>query len=221
MLMRAGLRDIALVDGDLLEAGNACRHVATLVDVGKSKVQVVAQRLRQISPAARVTEVNENLRGDAEAIVEQFEEYDVIIDCTSSDEALALLATAWWSIPRIFASFSLGYGGKRLFSFGVGGHAFSQQEFTANVRPWIEHEAAAWASSEEVLEGAGCWSPLFPARHDDVVLAAATCVKELEALVALKPRVPRFRVFVQSVSDEGFQGFLPERAPTTVEAMAS
>jgi hypothetical protein len=221
MLVRAGLRDIALVDEDLLEAGNVCRHVATLVDVGKTKVQVVAQRLRQISPAVRVTELNEELRGDVQSIVAQLDEYDVVIDCTSSDEALALLATAWWSIPRVFASFSLGHGGRRVFSFGMSGHQFPLQEFAASVRPWLEYEAQTWANSEEVLEGAGCWSPLFSARHDDVVLAAATCVKELETLVARKPFIPRFRVFSQSSSDDGFQGFVPESAPPAVEATAS
>lgn len=221
MLVRAGTKDIALVDDDVLEAGNVCRHVATLADVGKTKVQVVAQRLRQISPAVRVVELNEALHGNANAIAAQFDEYDIIIDCTSSDEALALLAAAWWSIPRVFASFSLGYGGKRVFSFGVGGHRFPQQEFAASVRPWLEYEAKIWANSEEVLEGAGCWSPLFPARHDDIVLAAATCVKELESMVAQVPRASRFRVFAQSISDDGFQGFVPEGAPPVVEAMAS
>lgn len=221
MLVRAGIKDIALVDDDLLEAANVCRHVATLADVGKGKVHVVAQRLRQISPAVRVTELDEVLHGDAKSIVARFDEYDVIIDCTSSDEALALLAAAWWSIPRVFASFSLGYAGKRLFSFGVSGHQFPHEEFGRSVRPWLEHEARTWASSEEILEGAGCWSPLFPARHDDVMLAAATCVKELEAFVLKRPVTPRFRVFAQSSSDDGFQGFVPESAPPAVEAMAS
>ncbi|WP_437999683.1 ThiF family adenylyltransferase [Sorangium sp. So ce185] len=220
-LVRAGLNDIALVDDDLVEAGNVCRHVATLVDVGKSKVQVVAQQLRQISPAVRVAETNKDLRGSAQTIVDQLEPYDVIIDCTASDEVVALLSTAWWSIPRVFASFSMGYGGKRLFSFGVSGHAFPQQDFTARLRPWLEHEAATWAGGEEVLEGAGCWSPLFPARHDDVVMAAATCVKEVETLVAQKPHTPRFRVFSQSDSAEGFQGFLLQTILPTVEVMAS
>lgn len=210
MLVRAGVRDLALVDGGVLEAGNVCRHTATLVDVGKEKVPVVAKRLRQISPVALITEVPEYLCATPEAIVAQLDEYDLIVDCTSSDEALLLLAAAWWTIPRTFASFSMGYGGRRLFSFGAAGHRFPQDEFEQSIRPWLDLEAKAWAGSEEVLEGAGCWSPLFPARHDDVVLAAATCIKELETLVSKGPSTPRLRVFSQSSSDDGFQGFALE-----------
>ncbi|MBL8601044.1 MAG: ThiF family adenylyltransferase [Myxococcales bacterium] len=221
MLVRAGVKSIALVDEDVLESGNINRHVATLIDVGKSKVPVVAQRLRQISPTVRVTEFTEKLPCDAKAIEAQLDEYDVVIDCTSSDVALLTLARAWWSIPRTFASFSLGFGGKRLFSFGVSGNRFPHSDFATSVRPWIEHESKTWADSDEVLEGAGCWSPLFPARYDDVVLAAAVCVKELETLVGKRPTEPRFRVFAQSSSEDAFQGFAPENAPPALEALAS
>jgi hypothetical protein len=217
MLARAGINQIALVDDDLLEAGNVCRHLATLADIGKSKVHVVAERLRQISPTIRVTAVEEKLRGSAEAIVVRLDPYDVIIDCTSSDEALDLLSTAWWPLPRIFASFSMGYGGKRVFSFGANGNEFPRKSFADHVRPWIQHESRTWAENDEVFEGAGCWMPLFPARFDDVVLAAASCLKELEAIVMLPPRASRFRVFSQTDTDEGFGGSSPEFAPPSHE----
>jgi hypothetical protein len=221
LLVRAGVRSIALVDEDVLEAGNINRHVATLVDVGKSKVPIVAQRLRQISPTVRVAEINDKLPSDVQAIETLLDEYDIIIDCTSSDEVLATLSLAWWSIPRTFASFSMGYGGKRLFSFGVSGNRLSQDDFARRVGPWIEHESKAWAESDEVFEGAGCWHPLFPARYDDIVMAAAVCVKELESLVTKRPTEPRFRVFSQTSTDDGFQGFAPESAVPAVEALAS
>lgn len=221
LLVRGGVNNIALVDQDVLESGNINRHVATLVDVGKSKVPVVAQRLRQISPTVRVAEFSEKLPSDAKAIETQLDEYDIIIDCTSSDVALSTLERAWWSIPRTFASFSLGFEGKRLFSFGVSGNRFPHSEFARSVRPWLEHESKAWADNDEVLEGAGCWSPLFPARYDDVVLAAAVCVKELETLAAKRPKEPRFRAFAQASSDDGFQGFAPENSPPAPEALAS
>jgi hypothetical protein len=210
-LVRTGLANIALLDGDFVAAGNVCRHMATLVDVGKTKVRAVAHRLLQISPSVQVIEVDRALGSGQRSIVEALEPYDLVVDCTASDDALALLAGGWWSIPRVFASFSMGFCAKRLYSFGVTGHAFPQQRFTADVTPWLQEEAATWADSEELLEGAGCWSPLFPARYDDVVLAAAVCVKEIEALTSLRPREPRFRVFEKQESAEGFQGFSVNR----------
>jgi ThiF family len=221
MLVRAGVNGIGLVDADVLESGNVNRHVATLADVGKLKVPVVAKRLRQLSPAVRVSEFSEQLPSDAKAIETRLDEYDIIIDCTSSDVVLSNLERAWWSIPRAFASFSMGSGGKRLFSFGVSGNRFPRGDFERSVRPWLEHESKIWADNDEVFEGAGCWSPLFPARYEDVVLAAAVCVKELETLVAKRPRDPRFRVFAQSSSDDGFQGFAPEGVPPALEASGS
>lgn len=221
MIVRAGVKSISLFDDDVLEAGNINRHVATLADVGKSKVPVVARRLRQISPTVYVTEVTEKLPCDAKALESRLDEYDVVIDCTSSDVALSIIARAWWSIPRTFASFSLGFGGKRLFSFGVSGNRFPLSDFAGGLRPWIEHEGKAWGDSEEVLEGAGCWSPLFPARYDDIVLAAAVCVKELETLIGRRATEPRLRVFSQSSSRDGFQGFAIESTPPALEASAS
>jgi len=220
-LVRAGLANIALLDGDSVAAGNVCRHTATLVDVGKTKVRAVAHRLLQISPAVQVIEVDRNLGGDQRAIVEALEPYDLVVDCTASDDALALLAGGWWSLPRLFASFSMGFGARRLFSFGVAGHAFPQRRFAADVAPWLQDEAATWADGEELLEGAGCWSPLFPARHDDVVMAAAVCVKEIEALASLRPREPRFRVFEKQESADGFHGFSALRKPASPDAVAS
>lgn len=220
LLVRAGVKSIALLDGDRLESGNVNRHVATLVDVGQAKVPVVAKRLRQISSTVRVVEFGDTMPTDTKAIEAQLDEYDIIIDCTSSDVALSTLERAWWSIPRTFASFSLGFGGKRLFSFGVSGNRFPHGEFARSVRPWLEHESRAWANNDEVLEGAGCWSPLFPARYDDVVLAAAVCVKELETLADMRSSEPRFRVFAQSSSERDFQGFVAEGAPSDLEALA-
>jgi molybdopterin/thiamine biosynthesis adenylyltransferase len=217
LLVRAGVNNIALLDDQVLESGNVNRHVATLLDVGMLKVHVIARRLREISPAARVVEFKGKLPSDAKDIQALLDGYDIIIDCTSSDVVLSALERAWWTIPRTFASFSLGFEGKRLFTYCVSGNRFSQVDFSRCVRPWLEHESTTWAANDEVFEGAGCWSPLFPARYDDVVLAAAVCVKELETAVARRPTESRFRVFAQSTSDDGFQGFAPESAAPAPE----
>jgi len=218
LLVRSGVTEIAVLDGDFLTAGNICRHTASLNDVGTSKVRAVAERLRQLSASVRVTELEGSFPLDEPSIVDKLEPYDVLIDCTASDDVLRALSLGWWSIPRVFASFSLGFGGSRLFSFGVAGHQFPEERFQSQVKTWLDHESATWSDAGELLEGAGCWSPLFPARLDDVVLAAATCAKELETIIGSRPGEPRFRVFEQLATSDGFAGFSVRTQPPTSEA---
>lgn len=207
LLVRAGVGTLALIDGDIVSAGNACRHVSTLADIGEFKVNALANRLQQISPHVSVTAVPTGLPEAVDAMTTLLEPFDVIIDCTASDEVLALLARGWWSIPRLFASFSVGYGARRLFSFGSAGSRFPASDFKAAMAPWLTDDTSSWSTSGELLEGAGCWSPLFPARYDDIVLATAGCLKQLEAMVARPPLAPTLTVFEQVTTSDGLQSF--------------
>lgn len=219
LLVRAGLESIGLIDGEPLLSGNICRHVATLRDVGSTKVHAVGQRLLHISPRVQVTEVTTPLAGSEDSVIEALQPYDLVIDCTASDNVILLLAQGWWPIPKMFVSFSLGFGGRRLFSYGVSGNQFPPQDFHSKLSPWLTNETIAWAASDELLEGAGCWSPLFPARYDDVVMAAATCVKELEVLALRRPTEPRFRVFQRHDLDEVFAGFVVCNEPSATSGV--
>jgi hypothetical protein len=213
LMVRAGVNSIGLVDNDVLVAGNISRHPATLANIGAAKVAAMATRLQQISPYANVTAITQALPTDQAALVAMLEPYDIVVDCTGADEVLSLLSEAWWPTPKVFASFSLGYGGQRLFAFGVFAHQFPDALFKETLAPWLADEAILWSANDEVLEGAGCWSPLFPARADDVMLAAAMCVKELEQLVAERTAAPRFRVFEQQRTPDGICGFLLRQSP--------
>ncbi len=53
-LARSGVGRFLLVDPDLLAIENLCRHQCGLADVGRAKVQAVADRIRQINPRAVV-----------------------------------------------------------------------------------------------------------------------------------------------------------------------
>jgi hypothetical protein len=213
LMVRAGVSEIGLIDNDVLVAGNVSRHPATLASVGATKVTATATRLREISPYASVTAINQALPADESTLVAMLEPYDVIVDCTGADEVLFMLSEAWWPTPKVFASFSLGYAGRRLFAFGVLGHQLPGADFKEALAPWLADEATVWSANDEVLEGAGCWSPLFPARADDVMLASAMCVKELEHLAVERATAPRFRVFEQQRTPDGISGFLLRQAP--------
>ncbi len=53
-LARSGVGRFLLVDPDLLAIENLCRHQCGLADVGRRKVEAVAERIRQINPQAVV-----------------------------------------------------------------------------------------------------------------------------------------------------------------------
>jgi hypothetical protein len=206
-LVRAGVRTITIFDGDALAAGNICRHAATLLDVGVNKADAVAKRLRQVSAVATVEPVSESLEGGAALITNALDDSDIVVDCTASDEALISLATGWWASPRIFASFSLGAAARRLYSYGTLGHQFPLPAFRAAIDPLVFPDAIVQANTRELYEGPGCWAPLYPARYDDISLAAAVCVKELEALIIQRPPNGRFRVFEREDRDGEFAGY--------------
>ena len=53
-LARSGVSRFVLVDTDCMEIHNVCRHQCSLKDVGRYKVDAVAERIRQINPDAQV-----------------------------------------------------------------------------------------------------------------------------------------------------------------------
>ena len=53
-LARSGVRRFVLCDTDCVEIHNVCRHQCSLVDVGRLKVDAVAERILQINPDAEV-----------------------------------------------------------------------------------------------------------------------------------------------------------------------
>lgn len=53
-LARSGVSRFVLVDTDCMEIHNVCRHQCSLKDVGRYKVDAVAERIRQINPDAEI-----------------------------------------------------------------------------------------------------------------------------------------------------------------------
>lgn len=182
LLARGGVAEILVIDGDDLEAGNLARHTLTGVALGKNKATAVAARLQGVAPMSRIIS-SEMWLPQGDELRTLLEPFDVVLDCTGEDEVLRDLGAAWWSVPRRFLSASLGFAASRLFLFGVYACRFPFEEFEGAVGPWLEEERFQWTANGETIEGAGCWSPLFPARSDDVWLAAVATVKYLERVV--------------------------------------
>ena len=203
LLARAGVSKIFIVDHDDLEIGNLVRHTLTGSELGHNKATAVAARLRKAAPMARISSSPTCLPA-GEELQKILAPFDVILDCTGEDDVLRRLGAGWWSIPRLFLSASLGFSASRLFLFEAYACCFPFDEFKTAVDPWLERERALWADSGDTLEGAGCWSPLFPARYDDILLAAITAVKHLERAITISTN-SNLSVYEQTEELVGFR----------------
>jgi hypothetical protein len=94
--------------------------------------------------------------------------------------------------------------GTRLIFFAAHGASFPFADFNDRIRPWIQSGTDA---DTPVWEGPGCWNPLFPARQDDVALAAATASKLIDVYAKDFPARPQLHVFDQRTKDGALAGF--------------
>lgn len=68
MLVRAGLGKLTLIDPEALSTENLGRHILTRRDVGRAKVDAVAQRLVEVNPQLQVEPRRERF-GDADGLL--------------------------------------------------------------------------------------------------------------------------------------------------------
>lgn len=97
-LARVGVRRFVLVDGDVLQSHNICRHEADFADVGALKVDVVKDLvMNACDTEAEVVTYSVNLATAANPdvharVLEVLGKADLIIDATANPEVFCLLA---------------------------------------------------------------------------------------------------------------------------------
>ncbi len=205
-LVRAGVRQLTIVDGERLEAGNLVRHPLGVFDLKQYKATNLAVHLSLASPHASITAIHSPfpaLSPSEQALVQQC---DVVLDCTGQDDVVCHLEAFPWQGTKRFVSLSLGLRARRLFCFTASGSAFPHAVFRERLHPWLERELAEYADQALPREGIGCWHPIFPARIDDVTLMASISLKYLESTVVNPPALPTLTVFGQHYPRELFVG---------------
>jgi adenylyltransferase/sulfurtransferase len=104
-LAAAGVGRIGVVDGDVVEASNLHRQpLYGWADIGASKAQVAAARLRALNP-----EVNVEIRAEratASNLAEWLAGYDLVVDCSDNFATKFLVNDVAVSLgkPAVFAS---------------------------------------------------------------------------------------------------------------------
>ena len=114
-LARAGVGNMTIVDGDVVDITNINRQLPALHStVGQTKVTVVGDRLMDINPALNLTRVQEFLSPER-ALEIVSTDYDYVLDCIDSvTPKLNLILSAKRNRVKIISS--MGAGGKMLAS---------------------------------------------------------------------------------------------------------
>ena len=112
MITRAGVGRMTIVDGDVVDLSNCNRQVAALHSTEKKlKVEVMAERLRDINPAIQLTVINDFIKEEKTIDLVEAQQYDYAVDCidTLTPKVWFIKACVDRKIPIVS---SLGAGGK-------------------------------------------------------------------------------------------------------------
>ena len=114
-LARAGVGNMTIVDGDVVDITNINRQLPALLStIGLHKVELVGDRLMDINPALNLTRVQEFLSPER-ALEIVSTDYDYVLDCIDSvTPKLNLILSAKRNRVKIISS--MGAGGKMLAS---------------------------------------------------------------------------------------------------------
>lgn len=206
LLARSGMMQLAIMDHDILKAGNLVRHTLTLNDINKYKVDSLVKRLNDCSPHNMVKGINRQFPLNKDEHLELIKQYDVIIDCTGEDEVIYQLENSSQLSEKTIISVSLGYGSKRLFVYMSQERSYSAKSFFKLISPWQKKEAQSLVGIEFPREGIGCWHPVFPARADDVWQMATIAIKNIEMALQEPIINPKLLVYEQEWDEEVFLG---------------
>lgn len=111
-LARAGIGKMTIVDGDTVDITNINRQLPALHStIGKSKVELVAERLKDINPELQLTQINEFLTPERMEQVIDAQSFNYILDCIDSvSPKLSLIIAAKRRKIKIVSC--MGAGGK-------------------------------------------------------------------------------------------------------------
>jgi molybdopterin/thiamine biosynthesis adenylyltransferase/ubiquitin-protein ligase len=112
-LIKAGVTNLTLIDGDILTVENIIRHACQLDDISIEKVYAVKNKLLKINPNANIRTLNKHLDTISPEVEELLKDSDLIIVATASNEELFNGYSYTRGIPAIYAKvYPLGFGGE-------------------------------------------------------------------------------------------------------------
>ena len=200
LLARGGVNQLNLFDPDSITFGNLCRHTLDGSSVSVNKAEALAARLSQANPLSTIkghaVGVPLNSRSD-ETIHQVLADADVFVDCTTSHAAFDWLNQYAIENDKCLISLFFNFHAE-LLTICISGDStscgdifedltYSVQEKQTPLDPKVYfHEPS---KEDQVIEGAGCWFPSFPALNAHVQILAAHAVDILSHSIDLNPKI--------------------------------
>lgn len=201
-LAHSGIRKIGLWDSDIVEPGNICRSSYLLEDLGNSKVNAIKSQIIAINPFVKVEEIkchghwlwvpnwggysngsfydNVNYKSQEEALTE-LDGYDIIIDCTGSNEMLHFLSYAITE-KEIIALCITNHANDLLCMSNLNGNPFElRKAYLSRI---------AQDTKNFYVEGSGCYSPTFLAKYFDIASLVNYLIRDLDKCTSDEKYVP-------------------------------
>jgi hypothetical protein len=181
MLVRVGVSNLTLVDGDIVKPGNLVRHLIDRDGVGKNKAQAVKDHLirvhrRPLAIDARTADLDSSTH-----LFELLDSHDLVINATADFSVTALLHTAAAAVDKGAVSVAMQNDGTTLridLLPPLGGAS----PFPPSTRSSFERTAAVY--------DAGCGSPISPTPPHAVLEAAAAATRHAVGLLVGRPVDP-------------------------------
>lgn len=191
-MAHSGISRLGLWDNDIVEPGNICRSSYSLKDLGNSKVKAITEKIKSINPFVNTNslylhgiwhEYNVNYiqfedgsfygnvnYNDQEKAIKEIEGYDLIIDCTASNEMLHFLS---YAVPQadIISLCITNHANELLCVSSRDGNPFEQRKAYLSR---IEQDTKNF-----YIEGDGCYSPTFLATNSDIASLVNLALREL------------------------------------------
>ena len=217
LLARGGVNEINLFDQDLTNFGNLCRHTLDGSSVSMNKAEALAARLSRANPLSTIkgypVRIPLNSCSD-EAIHRVLAETDVFVDCTTSEAAFDWLDQYAVENNKRLISLFFNFHAE-LLTICISGDSTSCGDIFSDLKYAVQEEYTSLdpkvyfrdpPKEEQIIEGAGCWHPTFPARNAHVQILAAHAVDILSDSIDSKQKMG-LAVIVkrQSVTQNGIQ----------------
>lgn len=207
LFARTGITDLSIIDYDKLEIGNLSRHPLDLIQIGQSKSHETAFYLNKVNPHNKFKPIIDIFEFSDKSF-EEMNKFDLIIDCTGEDVVADELEQFEFEDNKIFISIFIGFAAKRLYLFLQEGKKFKSEDFREKTSYWLKKEEDEFSDYKFPREGTGCWSSIFPARYDDILLACSTTIKVIEDFITKDNLSTLISVYEQYSTNDGiFVGY--------------